>query len=541
MFLLVLLLQLLSACGGAEERKQRHLQKASSLFESGHYKMALKEYQSASYIKPSDKVVHYQLAQTSEKLGDFGAAIASYRRILTFYPQDQRSHARLGKLYLRQGDSMHALEQAEALLEQDADSAEGLLIRSQIRSLHGLMQASLKDAENALKSDPHKNTTRVQLASLYLFQQRNKLAKQVLKEGLERDPNDARLLVQLARVYFMQNLRSQAEPLLQLALQSDTDNLQYRALQSRLFVDPVPASSLLRDADLPSGLTTYDEFFPTQVRLERILERTPSAIGPLSLLTRLLIRKGEYAQAEIFIQKALNTEPSNTVARNLLAETLIKQKHYAKAVVHLDQVIRTESDWWLPYRNKALAVAQKGDIPQAIETYQQGIKFSRVTEILRLDLALLYEHNEQVAEAIEVYEKMLRKDQRASQATNNLAMLLSDKEHAPQGLPRARQLINNLTGEDTPAYLDTIGWVMLQSGDPGAAVLALKKAAKRAPGIATIRYHLGKAHYQAGDLAKAQQQLQEAIRLSNSFDGREDTFALLQTIKSNVSSMANQH
>jgi tetratricopeptide (TPR) repeat protein len=531
----------LFACGGAEERKQRHLQKANSLYENSHYRMALKEYQSASYIKPSDKAVHYQLAQTYEKLGDFSAAITSYRSILTFYPQDQRSHARLGELYLRQGDSMHALEQAEALLEQDASSAEGLLIRSQVRSLDGLMQASLKDAQNALKSDPRKHSVRIQLASLYLYQQRSKLAKQVLKEGLEQDSKDARLLVQLARVYFMQNLRSHAESLLQLALQSDADNLQYRALQSRLFAGPVPAGSRLSDTGLPPGLTTYDEFFPTQIRLEQILEKTPSAIRPLSLLTRLLIRKGEYAQAEIFIQKALKAEPDNTVARNLLAETLIKQKHYAKAVVHLDQVIRTQSDWWLPYRNKALAVAQRGDIPQAIETYRQGIKFSRMTEVLRLDLALLYEHNKQVAEAVEVYEKMLRDNQQASQATNNLAMLLIDKERVPKGLPKALQLINNLIDEDPPAYLDTIGWVKLQSGDTDAAVLTLKEAVKRAPDIATIRYHLGKAHYQAGDLAKAQQQLQEAIRLSNSFDRREDALALLQTIKSNVSSVANQH
>ena len=64
--LLALLLLLLLACGGADERRQRHLQKANGLFENGHYPLALEEYKNASYIKPSDISVHHKLAQTYE-------------------------------------------------------------------------------------------------------------------------------------------------------------------------------------------------------------------------------------------------------------------------------------------------------------------------------------------------------------------------------------------------------------------------------------------------------------------------------------------
>jgi major membrane immunogen (membrane-anchored lipoprotein) len=41
--LLALLLLLLLACGGADERRQRHLQKAKGLLENGHYSLALEE------------------------------------------------------------------------------------------------------------------------------------------------------------------------------------------------------------------------------------------------------------------------------------------------------------------------------------------------------------------------------------------------------------------------------------------------------------------------------------------------------------------
>jgi tetratricopeptide (TPR) repeat protein len=231
----------------------------------------------------------------------------------------------------------------------------------------------------------------------------------------------------------------------------------------------------------------------------------------------------------------LTVEPGNTLAQNFFAEILIKQNQYSKAVVHLNQIIRSQPDWWVAYRNKSLALVEEGDIARAIQTYKKGIKLSQETAVLRLDLALLYEKNGQAVEAVTVYEYMLRENQQAYEASNNLAMLLSDAEIFPNGLPRAKELIKALEGEDNPAYLDTIGWVKLKSGDIDSALLALTHAAKKAPNIAMIQYHLGKAYLQAGDQASAHRQLQRAIRLNASFDERADAMALLQSIKSSTS------
>ena len=529
--LLTLLLQAMLACGGADERKQRHLQKAKALYDNGHHALALEEYKNASYIKPSDVTVRYQLAKTYEKLNDSNAAITSYRHILALQPEDQQPRIRLGQLYLNIGDLIRALEQAEALLGKDASSAEGLLIRSQVRSRQGQFLAALRDAQDALKSSPKKIDSRIQLASLYLHQQHNELAVQLIRKGLEQSPGNARLLVQLAKVYSLRGARAHAEEFLQSALKSDVDNSDYYSLLSRLSVESTPE----KPVDLPPWLTLHDEFFPDQNRLENILKNTPSALNPLSLLTRMLISKGEYTQADFYIQKALVVEPDNTIARNFLAEILIKQKQYSKAVVHLDQVIRTQPDWWLAYRNKSLALVEEGNTTRAIQTYKNGIKFSRETEILRLDLALLYEKNEQAVQAVTVYERMLRENQQASEASNNLAMLLSDKETFPDGLSRAQQLIKTLEWEGNPAFLDTIGWVQLKSGNTDTAVLALTRAAKDAPDTAMIQYHLGKAYLQAGDKVNAQRQLKKAIRLNNSFGQQEDAMALLQVMNSPAS------
>jgi tetratricopeptide (TPR) repeat protein len=339
------------------------------------------------------------------------------------------------------------------------------------------------------------------------------------------------LLIQLAKVYSLQGSLKRAGKLLQSASQNDVDKAGYSRLLSQLFA----GSSPTKPTDLPPWLTLYDEFFPDQVRLEEILDKVPAALTPLSLLVRMLMFKGEYAQAEFYLQRALTVEPGNTLAQNFFAEILIKQNQYSKAVVHLNQIIRSQPDWWVAYRNKSFALVKEGDTPRAIQTYKKGIKLSQETAVLRLDLALLYEKNGQAAEAVTVYEYMLRENQQAYEASNNLAMLLSDAEIFANGLPRAKELIKALEGEDNPAYLDTIGWVQLKSGDIDSALLALTHAAKKAPNIAMIQYHLGKAYLQAGNQASAHRQLQRAIRLNASFDERADAMALLQNIKSSTS------
>ena len=523
--LLALLLHFLVACGGAEERREKHLQKAGFLYENGRYELAVEEFKNAAYIKPSDKAVHHQLAQSYEKLNDADSAIASYRRILELDPADQQPRIRLARIYVNTGELNRAAEQADALLHKDGENADALVIRSLVRSRQGRILAALKDARDALKSDRSLLAARIQLASLYLYQQRNKLAVQTLRKGLEQHPGNAGMLVQLARVYFLRGERLKAEKFLQSALQSDPDNAHYRALLAGISTDSTQAATAVETSK--SWLTIDDEFFPNQFRLEKILEKTPSAIGPLSLLTRMLIRRGDYAQAEFFIQKALIREAGNTIARNFLAEVLIEQKQRSKAIVHLDQAIRTQPDWWLPYRNKALALIQEGNMPRALQTYREGIKSARITKVLRLDLALLYEQSGQTAEAVAVYERMLREDQQALEAANNLAMLLANDAERPEGLPKAQQLIRILQGEDNPAYLDTIGWVQLKSGQTDAAIVALSRAVEHAPEIGTIRYHLGKAYLQQGDLANARKQLREAIRLNESFNEREEALTII--------------
>jgi tetratricopeptide (TPR) repeat protein len=526
----VFLLQFLVACGGAEERKQKHLQKAKTFYNNGHYELALDEFRNASYIKPSDFPIHQQLARTYEKIGNISSAIASYRRVVALNPADKAFQIKLGQLYLLNGELGRAKEYADALLQEKPNLAEALLIHSQIMSRRGRISAAFKYSQDALQSDPGIIAAHTQLASLHLYQQQDEFAAQVLRKGLEQFPGDARLLAQLARVHFLQGSSSNAQKFLQSALQSDPENASYRTLLSRISTNS--SQAFPEGISQPfSWLSIEDEFFPNQVRMEQLLERTPSAIAPLSLLVRLLIHKGEYAQAEFFIHRALSEEPDNTIARNFLAETLIEQKQFSKAIVHLNQVIRSQPGWWLPYRNKSLALIEEGDIPQAIQTYRLGIKFARTSKVLRLDLALLYEQDSQIKEAVTVYEGMLRENPQALVATNNLSMLLANDKKIPDGLARAQELIKTLAGEENPAYLDTIGWVQLKAGKMDTAIEALQQAVKQAPDIATIRYHLGKAYLEYGDEVKADKHLEKAIRLNESFPEREDALALIAKMK----------
>jgi cellulose synthase operon protein C len=123
------------------------------------------------------------------------------------------------------------------------------------------------------------------------------------------------------------------------------------------------------------------------------------------------------------------------------------------------------------------------------------------------------------AAARKAYENLLQITPEDGQTLNNLANVLFRLKD-PGAVKVAEQSVAKSPGN---AYaIDTLGWILFQNGENDRALQLLRDARLRAPGNPEIRYHLSAALVKNGRKIEAREELTEALKARESFEGMEE-------------------
>lgn len=80
---------------------------------------------------------------------------------------------------------------------------------------------------------------------------------------------------------------------------------------------------------------------------------------------------------------------------------------------------------------------------------------------------------------------------------------------------------------DNPAVVDTLGWLLVESGDPGRGLSLLQQAIAKAPHVSEIRYHLAVGLHKMGRNSEAKSELKRALDAGSEFTEVGEARALL--------------
>jgi predicted Zn-dependent protease len=112
-------------------------------------------------------------------------------------------------------------------------------------------------------------------------------------------------------------------------------------------------------------------------------------------------------------------------------------------------------------------------------------------------------------------------------ALNNAAWLHNEAGSA-KAVDYARRAYER--APDSPAVLDTYGWILVARGDRAAGLGHLRAAARDAPQDRDIQYHLAYALAETGDKNAARGVLEPLLGDGRSFANRELAEALLKQL-----------
>jgi Tfp pilus assembly protein PilF len=113
-------------------------------------------------------------------------------------------------------------------------------------------------------------------------------------------------------------------------------------------------------------------------------------------------------------------------------------------------------------------------------------------------------------------------------ALNNLASAYQS-EKDPLALEYAEKA--NQLAPESPAILDTLGWILVEQGNMDRGLPLLQKAISLAPEMPAIRYHLAYGWAKSGDKTKARKELEKTLASGKHFAEMDDARALLKQIQ----------
>jgi tetratricopeptide (TPR) repeat protein len=150
----------------------------------------------------------------------------------------------------------------------------------------------------------------------------------------------------------------------------------------------------------------------------------------------------------------------------------------------------------------------------AKSTIEKGLVALPDSFDLNMALAEIDQYNQDYAQAIAIYKKLLKVNPDAIVALNNYVSIASDYVTNKDELEMIYQQAQKLKGTNEAQFLDTYAWISFRVGKSEEAIRVLSLAIEKAPQYPVFHYHLGKIYLSQQNKAEARKSFEKALELS---------------------------
>lgn len=473
-----LLVVLLAACGGKEERESKYLERGKALFDKGDFVKAQLEFRNALQINPKGIDAQYHLGLIAEREANWQEAFGRFSRVVEENPDHAQAQLKLAQLHLIGGD----LEQTEArirdlerLMPETADLyavraslamrrgkseearllAEGALGKAPehigaalvlANALGGLgdVDGALQSLDLALKANPNEASLHLLKVQLNLGNGRLGGAAEAYRALVAAQPSNFEHRLNLARVVAAQGQVGDAERVLRDAADAGVGGSEARLAIVDLIAQRVGPKEAEAEAKalvaafpdehvyafkLASLYVNSGRRADAEAILRSIVEKNvdgPDAIEGKVSLARLAAANGERAAAMAILEEVLASNAENSGALLVRGTLALQADDMDGALADARTVLRTQPRSADALRLLAQTQLRRKEPHLAMETLAQLIDVEPANAVAREQLARLHLARNEADQALAQYD----------------AVLTTAPQRIESLLPRAEILIN---------------------------------------------------------------------------------------------------
>ncbi len=364
--------------------------------------------------------------------------------------------------------------------------------------------------------EPNANTTDTLtlLGELALAAYDGDRAARYAQQALQHDPQDLSALRILARAYVMQGDASRA---LATARKAKTDDAQRGGLELAEILASLDRSEeahqeleQLRASGAPHAeidrrlaLLAFNsgDYKEAKQRFSDLLSSGEGNDGAQLYLADIALRDGD-PDAALAAYRRLYDSSVALSARSRAASLLLDRHSRTEALALLDDYAADHPEDELDLTlAKARLLADHGEADTGLAILSAELERHPQHPSIEYDRAVILEQGGHVHESVAALEQMLQQRPDDPTLLNALGYTLAD--HSLE-LPHAETLIRRALTvmPDSPAALDSLGWVRFRSGDMKGATSTLERAYSLGHD-AEIAAHWGEALWVSGDKSEA--------------------------------------
>ncbi|MEO7494737.1 MAG: XrtA/PEP-CTERM system TPR-repeat protein PrsT [Massilia sp.] len=421
----------------------------------------------------------------------------------TFYP----AVANLAQLDMREGKPAAAKARMQALLDKDKKNIAVMSALADIALADHHPEEATTWLEKAVADNPDAVAPAIRLASHYLRQKQEQKALTLVRKYQTADPANADLLDLLGQT--------------QLANKDAAGALETYSKLVNVLPKSAPAQLRLAAVHLElknDGAAAED--------LKRALALDPNLLQARLGQVTLAMRRNNPDEAMAVVRQIQKQNDKSNLGYVLEGDVLVMQKKFAQALPAYDKAFGMAKSPQLLVKiaevMKALGKAKEGRA-----RLDQWAKEQPKEPVVALYLADAALGEQQYKEAIARFEALLKTTPGNALLLNNLAYAYQ-KEKDPRALATAEQALK--AAPNSPAILDTVGWMLTEQGNATRGLPLLQQAVTLAPSATELRYHLAVALQKTGDKAGARKEIDKLLSNNKTFPQMEDAKSLLRIL-----------
>jgi len=460
LILLICVVLVLSACGGAESRKEKYLASGNEHFHDNDCKKAKLDYKNTLQIDPKtvDALVGLSRCAIEEK--EWRSAYQFLLAALETDPNSIDAKLDLAKIYLISGDNQKSYQLIEEVLSNQPENATALALRGIFHLKNNTVPAARTDSSKALQSEESNLTAITLFSSLEVKDGETENAVEYIEKQLESSdvtkrtrkelqamlialygqlkdtdniikiyqqlieqyPDDNTYAYRLAAIYAGDGRIQNAENLLLNNIESSDDKLTYIAFLDKYKSEDIATKALedyARDDDGKLKLALGKRYLQ-QDKIEQAkslfeaLSKDISQVEHLEAkneLTLLALKDNDTKTALGLLEEVLSEQPTNLRALVLRGTLALSRRDAPAAIADFRTVLRDQPNNTFAIRQLAVGYILNDQQDLAKELVQKAVEIDSNDKQLGLLYARLQGDEQNFEAAIDTVNELLTENE----------------------------------------------------------------------------------------------------------------------------------